>query len=185
MPPTPLIRSATDHDLSAITALYAHHVQCSTGTFETTPPSRQDMALRFAEVRAKGLPWLSLTVEGTVVGFAYANWFRPREAFRFCAENSIYLAPEAAGQGWGHALLHELLQQCDACGIKKMVALVGDSHNHASIRLHQRLGFTLAATLRASGWKFDQWLDLVVLERFLGTDSPDSPPISHDNPPSH
>jgi L-amino acid N-acyltransferase YncA len=170
------LRAAQAADMPHLAAIYGHHVLHGTGTFETTPPSPDDMLKRWADVRDKGLPWLCAERDGRVLGFAYANWFRPREAFRFCAEDSIYIAPEAIGQGVGRALLNELMQQCEAAGIRKMVAVVGDSANAGSIGLHQAMGFSLAATLPSCGWKFDRWLDIVILERWLGTGDRTPPP---------
>ena len=109
----PLIRSSHDTDLPAITAIYAHHVLHGTGTFETEPPTVADMAARRADVLGKGLPYLVVEQDGQILGFAYCNWFKPRPAYRFSAEDSIYLAPAAAGRGLGRALLAELVAQAE------------------------------------------------------------------------
>lgn len=162
------LRPSTSDDLPAITAIYAHGVLQGTGTFELTPPSEQDMALRRQDVLAKGLPWLVAERQGQVLGYAYASPFRPRLAFRYCLEDSIYLAPEAQGQGIGRWLLAELLTRCEAAGARQMVAVIGDSQNLGSIGLHRRLGFEPAGTLRSAGWKFDRWLDVVMMQRGLG-----------------
>ncbi|NIC42140.1 GNAT family N-acetyltransferase [Aquabacterium sp. A08] len=164
-----LIRDSRDDDLAALTALYAHHVQTGTGTFETEPPSAADLAQRRADVRDKGLPWLVLEVDGEVQGFAYANWFRPRAAFRYAVEDSIYLAPAAAGRGLGRALLAELLARCEAAGMRKAIAVIGDSANAGSIGLHRALGFAHTGAVSACGWKFGRWLDIVLMEKTLGT----------------
>ena len=174
--PPVTLRPAQESDMAAISAIYAHHVVHGTGTFEATPPSTSDMLKRWADVQSKGLPWLCAEVDGQVVGFAYANWFRPREAFRFCAEDSIYIAPEMTGLGLGRALLGELMQQCESAGIRKMVAVVGDSANVSSVGLHEAMGFTSAATLPSCGWKHDRWLDIVILERWLGPGDSTPPP---------
>lgn len=174
--PSATLRPAHESDMGAISAIYAHHVVHGTGTFEATPPSTSDMLKRWVDVRTKGLPWLCAEVKGQVVGFAYANWFRPREAFRFCAEDSIYIAPEMIGHGLGRALLSELMQQCEAAGLRKMVAVVGDSANQSSVGLHLAMGFSHAATLPSCGWKHDRWLDIVILERWLGTGDSTPPP---------
>ena len=97
----PLIRTSHDGDLAAITAIYAHHVLHGTGTFEIDPPSAADMAARRAEVLARGLPWLVAEEGGQVLGFTYANWFKPRPAYRFSAEDSVYVADGARGMGLG------------------------------------------------------------------------------------
>ena len=163
-----LIRDSQDTDLPHIARIYGHHVQHGTGTFETEPPSVQDMATRRTDVLGKGLPWLVLEHEGAVVGFAYANWFRPRAAFRYAVEDSIYLAPEAAGKGWGRALLTELLARCERAGMRKAIAVIGDSANAGSIGLHRALGFEHTGTVTACGWKFGRWLDIVLMEKTLG-----------------
>jgi len=163
-----IIRPSRDADLAAVTAIYAHHVRHGTGTFELEPPSESDMAARRAEVLARGLPWLVAEDAGRVLGYAYCNWFRPRPAYRFAAEDSIYLAPEARGQGLGRMLLTELLAGAERAGMRKMIAVIGDSANAASIGLHRTCGFTPVGVLRSSGWKFGRWLDTVLMERPLG-----------------
>jgi phosphinothricin acetyltransferase len=103
-----------------------------------------------------------------VLGFAYANHFRPRRAYRFCLEDSIYLAPSAMRQGVGRALLSELVGRCEASGARQMLAVIGDADNTGSIALHQALGFEHTGVLKASGWKFGRWLDVVLMQRSLG-----------------
>lgn len=165
---TILIRASHDADLPAIAQVYGHHVLHGTGTFETTPPSVEEMATRRADVLAKGLPWLVAEVDGLVQGFAYGNWFKPRPAYRYSVEDSIYLAPQATGRGLGRALLAELLAQLEVRGIRKVMAVIGDSANAASIGLHTALGFERVGVVRACGWKFGRWLDIVLMERSLG-----------------
>jgi L-amino acid N-acyltransferase YncA len=162
------IRDSSDLDLPAITAIYAHHVRHGTGTFETTPPSQPEMADRRADVLGKGLPYLVVEEDGQVLGFAYCQWFKPRPAYRFSAEDSIYLHPQAAGRGLGRALLGELTARADACGLRKLIAVIGDSANAASIGVHRAAGFTHAGTIRSCGWKFERWLDIVLMERTVG-----------------
>lgn len=164
----PLIRPSGDADVAAITRLYAHHVLHGTGTFETTPPTEAEMAQRRADVLDKGLPWLVLEENGQVLGFAYGNWFKPRPAYRFSVEDSIYLAPEAAGRGLGRLLLSELLAVLERAGIRKAIAVIGDSDNAGSIGVHRALGFTPVGTVTACGWKFGRWLDIVLMEKPLG-----------------
>lgn len=163
------LRPSTDADLPAITAIYTHAVLHGTGTFELEAPDEAEMARRRADVLGKGLPWLvAADAEGRVLGYAYANHFRPRRAYRFCLEDSIYLAPEAQGRGVGRLLLAELVARCEALGARQMLAVIGDSANAGSIGVHRALGFTDAGVLRASGWKFGRWLDVVILQRALG-----------------
>ena len=164
----PLIRPSTDHDVAAITRIYGHHVLHGTGTFETTPPTETDMATRRADVLSKGLPWLVLEDGGQVIGFAYGNWFKPRPAYRFSVEDSIYLAPEAAGKGLGRALLAELLAKLQAGGVRKVMAVIGDSANAGSVGVHTALGFERVGIVKSCGWKFDRWLDIVLMEKTLG-----------------
>ena len=162
------IRPATDADITSITTIYAHHVMHGTGTFETTPPDEMDMAARRNDVLARGLPYLVLEETGAVVGFAYCNWFKPRPAYRFSAEDSIYLAPAAAGKGLGRLLLTELMAQAERCGVRQMLAVIGDSTNKGSIGVHRSCGFEHTGILRSSGWKFERWLDVVLMQRNLG-----------------
>jgi len=164
----PLIRPSQDGDIDAITRLYAHHVLHGTGTFETTPPSCDDMKSRRADVLAKGLPWLVIEDAGQVMGFAYGNWFKPRPAYRFSVEDSIYLAPEAAGRGLGKALLAELLAVLERSGIRKVMAVIGYSANAGSVGVHKALGFEPVGVVHACGWKFDRWLDIVLMQKTLG-----------------
>ena len=167
----PLIRPSLDTDVDALTAVYAHHVLHGTGTFETEPPGAAEMARRRQEVLARGLPWLVAEDGGRVVGFALCNWFKPRAAYRFSAEDSIYLHPEAQQRGLGRALLAELALQADHAGVRKLIAVIGDSANAASIGLHRSLGFDHVGTIGACGWKFGRWLDIVLMEKPLGAGS--------------
>lgn len=164
----PLIRPSRASDLAAITAIYAHHVRHGTGTFETTPPTEAEMAQRQADVAARNLPWLVAEEAGDVLGYAYCQWFKPRPAYRFSAEDSIYLAPQACGRGLGRQLLQALCDEAQARGVRKLIAVIGDSDNAASLGVHRALGFTQAGVIRACGWKFDRWLDIVLMEKPLG-----------------
>jgi L-amino acid N-acyltransferase YncA len=171
----PTIRPAIDADIGAITTIYAHHVLHGTGTFETTPPNEEDMAGRRRDVLAKSLPYLVIEDASGVLGFAYCNWFKPRPAYRFSAEDSIYLAPQAQGKGLGRLLLTELMAQAERAGVRKLIAVIGDSANTGSIGLHQACGFTQVGILSACGWKFDRWLDVVLMERSVGSGSTQAP----------
>jgi phosphinothricin acetyltransferase len=171
----PIIRPSRDSDLAAIHAIYAHHVLHGTGTFELEPPTLQDLLQRRAEVLARSLPWLVAEAQGQVLGYAYCNWFRPRPAYRFAAEDSIYIAPQACRQGLGRALLSELCAAAERAGMRKLIAVIGDSANAGSIGLHRACGFTPAGMLQASGWKFGRWLDTVLMEKPLGAGSATSP----------
>ena len=170
------IRIASDADLPAITDIYAHYVRNSTASFETEAPSLADMTARRAEVLSRGLPYLVLeNTDGSVAGYAYCNWFKPRPAYRFSAENSIYLAPGAVGGGRGRALLDALVDAATMAGVRQMIAVIGGSDNHASIRLHRAAGFADAGIFKASGWKFGQWLDVVLMQKSLGAGDRSAP----------
>ncbi len=163
-----LLRPSAARDVAAIAAIYAWSVEHGSGTFELEAPSPEEVARRRDDVCGKRLPWLVAERGERVLGFAYANHFRPRPAYRFALEDSIYLAPEATGHGIGRLLLAELIARCEALGARQMFALVGDCDNLASIGVHRALGFTQVGVMRAAGWKFDRWLDVVILQRPLG-----------------
>jgi L-amino acid N-acyltransferase YncA len=163
-----LIRPSRDEDLAAITRIYAHHVLHGTGTFETTPPTEGEMAGRRADVLGKGLPWLVIEADGQVMGYAYGNWFKPRPAYRYSVEDSIYMAPESAGKGLGKLLLTELLAQCERAGVRKVMAVIGDSANAGSIGVHKALGFEQVGVVQSCGWKFGRWLDIVLMQKSIG-----------------
>ncbi|WP_174273169.1 GNAT family N-acetyltransferase [Sphingomonas bacterium] len=165
------IRPATPADVTAITAIYAHHVLHGTGTFEEVPPPPEDMAARLAKVVAAGAPWLIAEDDGGALGFAYAAQFRDRSAYRFTAEDSVYIRHDAIGRGVGTALLDALIEASRAFGYRELLAVIGDSENHGSIALHRRFGFVDAGIIRNVGYKFDRWLDVVFLQLTL-SDSP-------------
>ena len=174
--PALLIRPSTDADLASITQIYAHHVKHGTGSFELEAPDLAEMNRRRTDVLAKGLPFLVATRGAEVLGFAYAGNFRPRHAFRFMAEDTVYIHAEHVGQGLGRALLTELMRHCEALGIRQMLAVIGDSANAGSIGLHRSLGFAHTGILKSSGWKHDRWLDTVFMQKALGAG--DSSPAS-------
>lgn len=164
----PLIRPSRDEDLDAITRIYGHHVLHGTGTFETTPPTLAEMTARRADVLGKGLPWLVAEDGGQVLGYAYGNWFKPRPAYRFSVEDSIYMDPAAHRQGLGRALLAELLAALERAGTRKVMAVIGDSGNAGSIGVHRALGFEPVGVVQSCGWKFGRWLDIVLMQKTLG-----------------
>jgi L-amino acid N-acyltransferase YncA len=164
----PLIRPSRDDDLDAMTRIYGHHVLHGTGTFETTPPTVAEMTARRADVLGKGLPWLVVEDGGLVLGFAYGNWFKPRPAYRFSVEDSIYMDPAAHRKGLGRALLAELLAVLERTGTRKVMAVIGDSNNGGSVGVHRALGFEMVGVVQSCGWKFDRWLDIVMMQKTLG-----------------
>jgi len=166
-----LIRPSLEADLPAITAIYAHHVMHGTGSFEIDAPDLAEMTRRRADVLAKGLPHLVASRGAEVLGFAYAGVFRPRPAFRFMAEDSVYIHADHAGLGIGRALLAELAAQAEAAGVRKLIAVIGDSANAGSIGVHRSVGFEQVGVLKSCGWKFERWLDVVLMEKTLGAGS--------------
>ena len=172
----PLIRSCRDEDLPAVTAIYAHHVLHGTATFETEAPDAAEMAQRRQAVLARALPWLvAAGDDGQVLGYAYCNRFKPRAAYRYSAEDSNYQHPDAVGHGLGRALLDELAAQAQRAGVRKLIAVIGDGANAASIGLHRAAGFAHVGVIGACGWKFGRWLDIVLMEKALG-DGSSTPP---------
>jgi phosphinothricin acetyltransferase len=163
-----LIRPSNEADLIAITRIYGHAVLHGTGTFELEAPEESEMARRRADVLDKGLPWLVAESAGQILGFAYCNHFRPRRAYRFCLEDSIYLDEHVRGRGVGRLLLAELLAQCEARGARQVLAIIGDTANAGSVGVHRACGFEDAGVFKAAGWKFGRWLDVVLMQRALG-----------------
>lgn len=162
------IRPATLADVEAITAIYGHNALHGTGTFEEAAPSIEDMTQRMGKVLDAGWPWIVAEDEGgTVIGFAYAAQFRDRSAYRYCCEDSIYLAPEAKGKGVGSALLKQLILDVRAYGFTTILAIIGDSANAGSVGVHRKHGFTHVGTMRDVGYKFGRWLDVVTMQLSL------------------
>jgi L-amino acid N-acyltransferase YncA len=166
--PALLIRPSAVADLPAITAIYGWNVLNGTGTFELDAPDEAEMTRRRDDVLGKGLPWIVVERGGVVLGYAYANHFRPRRAYRFCLEDSLYLAADAKGQGLGRLLLAELMARCEAIGARQMLAVIGDSQNLGSVGVHRTLGFEHVGVMKSAGWKFDRWLDVVIMQKALG-----------------
>ncbi|MFJ5707486.1 GNAT family N-acetyltransferase [Streptomyces sp. NPDC093105] len=165
--PAPLIRTATDADLDAVAAIYAHYVEHTVVTFDETPPPVSFWRTRLADLSARGLPFLVAEDAGRIAGYAYASPWRPKPAYRHSVENSVYLSPEHTGRGLGGSLMEALLASCAAAGVHQMIAVVADSGTAASFALHRRLGFTEAGRLRAVGHKHGRRLDTVLLQRTL------------------
>ncbi|MGC7096259.1 N-acetyltransferase family protein [Amycolatopsis lurida] len=161
------LRAATREDLPEIAEIYAHYVRTSVATFEITPPDAAEWERRFAAVTEAGLPFLVAEADGAVAGYAYCVQWKPRPAYRHAVENSIYIAPDAAGRGFGGALLDELLARCTEAGIREVIAVIADSGDPASAELHRRRGFTEAGRLRRVGFKHDRWLDTALWQRSL------------------
>jgi phosphinothricin acetyltransferase len=163
-----MIRDAVLADLPAITAIYAHHVLTGTGTFEETPPDEAEIAARMAKVQAAQCAWLVAEHEGVITGYGYYSQIRDRSAYRFTAEDSIYVRQDVRGMGVGKALVQALLEHATARGFRQMIAVIGDSENVGSIGLHSSLGFRQVGTMKSVGLKFGQWVDVVTMQRALG-----------------
>jgi len=170
------IRDAADSDLPEIQSIYAHHVLNGTGTFEEIPPSVEEIARRFQDGRDRGWAWLVAADATGVLGFAYYTQFRDRDAYRFAAENSIYVREDVRGQGVGKALVAKLIEAATSRGFRQMVAVIGDSDNVGSIGVHASLGFHRVGVLRSVGMKFGRWLDAVYMQRGLGQGDLNIPP---------
>jgi L-amino acid N-acyltransferase YncA len=180
LPEPLLLRDSTAADVSACAEVYREAVRNGTGTFELDEPDDAEMARRRDAILAQGLPWLVAVRDGQVLGYAYANQFRPRLAYRFCVEDSIYLAPAGRGQGAGRLLLAELIARCERLGIRQMLAVIGDAENQGSISVHRSCGFEHTGTFAAAGWKFERWLDVVMMQRRLGSGA-DAAPIERED----
>jgi phosphinothricin acetyltransferase len=162
------IRAATATDLPVITAIYKHAVLHGTATFELDPPDLIEMTRRFETLAAGGFPYLVAVMEDVVAGYAYAGPYRPRPAYRFTVENSVYLDPTAQGRRIGTRLMQDLIAASEKRGYRQMIAIIGDSANVASIGVHLRAGFEMVGTHRNVGFKFGRWLDTVMMQRALG-----------------
>ncbi|MFC6016459.1 GNAT family N-acetyltransferase [Plantactinospora solaniradicis] len=161
------IRPASPADLDAIGEIYAHYVANTTATFELRAPGRRDWSTRYWAIAETGLPFLVTEVDGRIAGYAYCTRWKSRPAYRHTAENSIYLAPRAVGRGLGTALLAELLRVSTVAGVRELIAVIVDTGEPASMRLHRRLGFAEVGRLRRVGHKHERWLDTVLLQRSL------------------
>jgi L-amino acid N-acyltransferase YncA len=165
---TVFVRDSREADMTAVQAIYAHHVLHGIASFEEAPPSIEEMTSRRASVLKAGLPYLVAELDGAVVGYAYASTYRPRPAYRHTIEDSIYVRDGMAGHGVGGALLGTLIKRCEGGPWRQMLAVIGDSGNAGSIGLHRSQGFTPIGTLEAVGFKFGRWVDSVLMQRPLG-----------------
>jgi phosphinothricin acetyltransferase len=164
----PEIRPATEADLPAITKIYEHAVLHGTATFELTPPDLAEMTRRFKSLIDGGFPYFVGVLDGRVGGYAYAGPYRPRPAYRFTVENSIYLDPAIHRRGVGLVLLRRLIDECEKRGYRQMIAVIGDSANAGSVGVHARCGFQMIGTHPNVGLKFGRWLDTVMMQLPLG-----------------
>ncbi len=158
------IRTATDADIGAITAIYRHFVLTHTATFEIEPPDESEMQARMQRIRHQDLPCLVALHNEVVIGYCYVTPYRPRAAYRFTVEDSVYIAPDHHGKGVGRLLLMRLLEIVASLGYREVIAIIGDSNNRASINLHRKAGFVDVGILRNVGYKFDRWLDTAIMQ---------------------
>jgi phosphinothricin acetyltransferase len=170
------IRSAVESDLDRITEIYADAVKHGTASYELEPPSRREMGVRFASLTEAQYPYIVAEAGGVVVGYAYASAFRPRPAYRFIAEDSIYVAPEAKGCGIGKALLGRLIADTEALGFRQIIAVIGDGGpDSPSVKLHEKAGFRHSGRLEGSGYKHGRWLDTVFMQLALNGGASSAP----------
>ncbi|CCD83965.1 phosphinothricin acetyltransferase (PPT N-acetyltransferase) [Bradyrhizobium sp. ORS 285] len=169
------IRPTQEADLPAITAIYGQAVREGTATFELDPPDLAEMTRRFRALTDGGFPYFAALLDGEVVGYAYAGPYRPRPAYRFTVENSVYLAPASQRRGIGMRLMRALIEACEERGFRQMIAVIGDSGNAGSVGLHTACGFQMIGTHPSVGLKFGRWLDTVMMQRPLGSGSSDIP----------
>jgi L-amino acid N-acyltransferase YncA len=162
------IRPATLADIPAITRIYAQSVSTGTASFELEPPDEAEMARRMQALFDGGYPYIVAEIGGAIAGYAYAGSYRPRPAYRFSVEDSIYVDPSAQRRGAGRLLLEHLIEECERRGFRQMVAVIGDSAQTPSIKLHRALGFRMVGTVENVGYKFGRWLDSVNMQRALG-----------------
>jgi phosphinothricin acetyltransferase len=169
------IRPSRDEDVPAIAAIYRHHVLHGVASFEEVPPQQDEIARRRGEIVGRGLPYLVAERAGRVVGYCYAGLFRPRVAYRFTVEDSVYVEADEIGRGLGRALLEQVISRCTELGYRQMVAVIGGRETLGSIRLHERLGFAHIGILPAVGFKFGRWIDIILMQRALGPGSDSLP----------
>ncbi len=172
----PIPRDSVEADIPAIEAIYAHHVRNGLASFEEIPPDAGELAKRRQAILDKGLPYLAIDIDGKLAGYAYVGPFRPRSAYRFSVEDSIYVAPGLAGRGLGRALLTSLIERTTVWGARQMIAVIGDSANAGSIGLHASLGFRMVGTFRSIGFKHARWVDSVMMQLALGDGDTSDPP---------
>jgi phosphinothricin acetyltransferase len=173
-----IIRPATEADAAAIAAIYGHHVLHGVASFEEAPPTPDEMAERLRKVVARGLPWRVAEADDRILGYAYVGPYHSRGAYRYTVEDSVYVAPDAQGRGVGRALLQSVIEACEAMGLRRIVALIGDSGNVGSVRLHEAFGFQPVGVLPAVGYKHGRWLDVVLMHKPLNGGAAGAPEAS-------
>lgn len=170
-----IIRPRTDADMPAITQIYAHHVLNGASSWELSPPDVAEMTKRAHALESGNFPYFVAEVDGVIAGYTYAGAYRPRPAYRYTVENSVYINDQLRRGGIGTALLQQLIDACTALGFRQMIGIIGDSQNLQSIRFHEKMGFTHVGTVKNIGFKFDRWMDQVLLQRPLGEGADSAP----------
>jgi L-amino acid N-acyltransferase YncA len=164
------VRAAVPADLEAVAAIFAYYATSTVTTFEEVPPTVADWQRRLDDLADRNLPFLVADQDGTVTGYAYASPWRPKPAYRYTVEDTVYISPARTGHGLGRALLAALLTECEQAGARQVIAVIADTGSDASVELHRRLGFTPAGRLRRAGFKHGRWIDTVLMQRELGPD---------------
>ena len=173
------VRDALLSDIDTITSIYKPYVLHDLSTFEEVPPTSAEMLKRYETVLAAALPYLVATVDGEVVGYSYATPYRPRPAYCYSIENSVYVREGMQRLGIGSALLVALIERCEAGPFRQMVVVIGDSGNVDSIALHNRHGFQRVGAFKDIGFKLGRWVDTVLMQRSLGPGNSQPPVQSH------
>jgi phosphinothricin acetyltransferase len=174
---TPRIRKAVETDMAQITEIYAHYVSKALASFEIVPPDQAEIKRRWQAVAEKDMPYLVAEIGDKIGGYAYASPFRSRPAYNSTVEDSVYVSPDFLGQGLGQSLLKALIEECTSLGLRQMIAVIGDSKNHPSIKLHEKCGFSQVGVMPSTGYKLDQWVDSVFMQRMLGEGDATPPSI--------
>ncbi len=171
------VRPAVEDDLDQIAEIYAHEVRHGAASWELTAPDLEEMKRRYLAARQRNYPYLVAEIDGTILGYAYVGSYRPRPAYRYTVENSIYLRRQDQGRNIAQILLTALIEACTDAGFRQMIAVIGDSANYPSIRFHEKMGFRRIGVIENIGWKFERWLDSVLMQLALG-DGGETPPES-------
>jgi L-amino acid N-acyltransferase YncA len=173
----PLIRNTVQPDLLEVQKIYAQYALNTFATFEITPPDQDELTRRWQNIINDGFPYLIAEMDHKVVGYAYASKYRLRSAYEYTIEDSVYVSPNFIGQGVGESLLNNLIQKCTSLGYRQMIAVIGDSDNNSSISLHKKCGFNKIGIMPSTGYKLEQWVDSVMMQRELGEGDKTTPSL--------
>jgi L-amino acid N-acyltransferase YncA len=173
----PLIRNAVQTDFTEIQVIYTEYVLKTYATFEVIPPAKHELIRRWQTTTGDSLPYLIAELNNKVIGYAYASKYRSRSAYKYTIEDSVYVSPNSIGKGVGKALLKSVVQKCASLGYRQMIAVIGGSDNHSSINLHEKCGFYQIGTMPSTGYKLQQWVDSVMMQRQLGQGDQENPSL--------